>query len=310
MSRSRQTTITAGIALLACLSGSALLLHHLDRIRSRATLEEVLYVSSPKVLKRLSLGYDGFLADVYWTRAVQYFGSKHHLGAADYKLLAPLLEITTALDPHLTVAYEFSASFLAPPPPGGGGVPDRAIQLLEYGIRNNPDEWRLYYSLGFVYYMDLKDYSKAADAFARGSRVPNANAFLKLLAGRMAEHAGDIATARLMWNATYQATRDTSIRANAAAHLRAIQVDEDVTILEKIIAAYHQKTGHFPSTFAELRSAGGLDNTPVDPLGVPYKLVSGGGIEVREPDKFPFIEKGTPPGYVPPRVPKFLPSDY
>ena len=310
MSRSRQTTITAGVVLVACLSASALLLHHLDRIRSRATLEEVLYVSSPRVLKRLSLGYDGFLADVYWTRAVQYFGSKHHLGATDYKLLAPLLEITTALDPHLTVAYEFSASFLAPPPPSGCGVPERAIQLLEYGIRNNPDEWRLYYSLGFVYYMDLKDYSKAADAFARGSRVPNANAFLKVLAGRMAEHAGDIATARLMWNATYQTTRDTSIRANAAAHLRAIQVDEDVTILEKLTAAYHQKAGHFPSTFAELRSAGMLDNTPVDPLGVPYKLVSDGRIEVREPDKFPFIEKGTPPGSVPPRVPKFLPSDY
>jgi len=310
MSRSRQTTITAGVILVACLSGSALLLHHLDRIRSRATLEEVLYVSSPKALKRLSLGYDGLLADVYWTRAVQYFGNKHHTDAADYHLLAPLLEITTTLDPHLTVAYEFGASFLAPPPPSGGGVPDRAIQLLEYGIRNNPDEWRLYYNLGFVYYMDLKDYSRAADAFARGSRVPNANALLRVLAGRMAEHAGDIATARLMWNAAYQSTRDSSVRANASAHLRAIQVDEDVTHLESLTASYRQRTGHFPSTFTELRSLGMLNQTPVDPLGVPYKLVSGGGIEVREPDKLPFIEKGIPPGYVPPRVPKFLPSDY
>jgi tetratricopeptide (TPR) repeat protein len=310
MSRSRRTTITASIVLAACLSGSALLLHHLDQIRSRATLEEVLYVSSPQLLKRLSLGYDGLLADVYWTRAVQYFGKKHHLAAADYNLLAPLLEITTTLDPHLTVAYEFSASFLAPPPPSGGGVPDRAIQLLEYGIRNNPDEWRLYYNLGFVYYMDFKDYSKAAEVFARGSRVPNANGFLKVLAGRMAEHAGDTATARLMWNATYQTTRDSNVRAGASAHLRAIQVDEDVTNLENLTASYRQRTGHFPSTFTELRGIGMLNQTPVDPLGVPYKLASGGRIEVREPDKFPFVEKGTPPGYVPPKVLKFLPSDY
>jgi tetratricopeptide (TPR) repeat protein len=309
MSRSRRTTITASIVLGLCLSGSALLLHHLDQIRSRATLEEVLYVSSPQLLKRLSLGYDGLLADVYWTRAVQYFGKKHHLAAADYNLLAPLLEITTTLDPHLTVAYEFSASFLAPPPPSGGGVPDRAIQLLEYGIRNNPDEWRLYYNLGFVYYMDLKDYSKAAEVFARGSRVPNANPFLKVLAGRMAEHAGDTATARLMWNATYQTTQDSSVRANASAHLRAIQVDEDVTNLENLTASYRQRTGHFPSTFNELRGIGMLNQTPVDPLGVPYQLAPGGRIEVREPDKFPFIEKGTPPGYVPPKVLKFLPSD-
>jgi tetratricopeptide (TPR) repeat protein len=310
MSRSRRTTITASIVLGLCLSGSALLLHHLDQIRSRATLEEVLYVSSPQLLKRLSLGYDGLLADVYWTRAVQYFGKKHHLAAADYNLLAPLLEITTTLDPHLTVAYEFSASFLAPPPPSGGGVPDRAIQLLEYGIRNNPDEWRLYYNLGFVYYMDLKDYSKAAEVFARGSRVPNANPFLKVLAGRMAEHAGDTATARLMWNATYQTTHDPNVRAGASAHLRAIQVDEDVTNLENLTASYRQRTGHFPSAFTDLGDVGMLNQTPVDPLGVPYKLASGGRIEVREPDKFPFIEKGTPPGYVPPKVLKFLPSDY
>jgi tetratricopeptide (TPR) repeat protein len=309
MSRSRRTTITAGILLGICLSGSAMLLHHLDQIRSRATLEDVLYVSSPQVLKRLSLGYDGLLADVYWTRAVQYFGKKHHFAAADYSLLAPLLEITTTLDPHLTVAYEFSASFLAPPPPSGAGVPDRAIQLLDYGIRNNPDEWRLYYNLGFVYYMDLKDYSKAAEVFARGSRVPNANPFLKVLAGRMAEHAGDTATARLMWIATYQSTHDPNVRAGASAHLRAIQVDEDVTTLENLTAAYRQRTGHFPSTFTELGGIGVLNQTPVDPLGVPYKLASGGRIEVREPDKFPFIEKGTPPGYEPPKVLKFLPTD-
>ena len=29
----------------------------------------------------MSLGYDGLLADIYWTRAVQYFGSKHHEGS-------------------------------------------------------------------------------------------------------------------------------------------------------------------------------------------------------------------------------------
>jgi len=310
MSISRRTTVTASLLLVICLVGSALLLHHLDHIRRRATLEEVLYVSSPKVLKRLSLGYDGLLADVYWTRAVQYFGNRHHADSGSYDLLAPMLEITTALDPHLTVAYEFGASFLAPKPPNGAGMPDRAIQLVEYGIRNNPNEWQLYYELGFIYYMELKDYPKAADAFARGSRLPNTNPYLKVLAGQMAEHAGDIATARMMWNTAYQTTPDSSIRANAAAHLRALQVDEDVTALEKLTLAYKENTGHFPPSFSELQVAGMLRGVPLDPLGLPYKLVANGHIEVRAPDKLPFIEKGTPPGYVPPRVPKFLPSDY
>src|ERR1700733_13346172 len=169
MKPSRQITLVAGTLLVVCMFASVLLLQKVDRLRSGATLQEVLYISSPKALKRLSLGYDGLLADIYWTRAVQYFGSKHFAGSQHYDLLAPLLEITTALDPHLTVAYEFGSNFLAPQPPGGAGMPQRAIELAEFGIRNNPDDWHLYYDLGFIYYMDVKDYAKAADAFARGA---------------------------------------------------------------------------------------------------------------------------------------------
>src|SRR6266700_4429966 len=101
MIRSRQVTAAATGLLLLCMAGSAVLLRQVDQVRTAATLQDVLYVSSPKLLKRLSLGYEGLLADVYWTRAVQYFGGRHSAGANHYRLLAPLLEITTALDPHL-----------------------------------------------------------------------------------------------------------------------------------------------------------------------------------------------------------------
>jgi tetratricopeptide (TPR) repeat protein len=306
---SRRTTVVASLLLGFCLLGAILLLRRLDQIRRGATLEEVLYISSPKVLKRMSLGYDGLLADIYWTRAVQYFGGKHHVGAGEYALLAPLLEITTALDPHLTVAYEFGSNFLAPNPPNGAGMPQRAIELAQFGIRNNPDEWHLYYDLGFIYYMDLHDYAKAADAFDRGSKVPHAHPFLKVLAAQMAQHAGELQTARMMWSATYQTTYDANIKANAAAHLRALQVDQDVTALESLAGAYQRKTGHLPASLLELQKAGWLRGIPVDPLGQTYKLLPDGRVEVRDPDNLPFIQKGLPPGYLPPKKPKFLPSD-
>jgi len=309
MKPSARITAIFTLVLLVCLVLSCCILRHLDSLRSQATLEEVLYIPSPKVVKRLSLGYDGLLADVYWTRAVQYFGNKHHLGSRDYQLLAPLLEITTALDPHLIVAYEFGANFLAPPPPNGAALAQRAVQLVEYGIRNNPDEWRLYYNLGFIYYMELKDYAKAADAFARGSKAPNAHPALTIMAAEMAQHAGELEMARMMWTTAYQSTRDRNVRANAITHLRALRVDQDVTVLEKLITDYHQKTGHLPSSFGDLKAAGMLRAVPVDPFGDPYKLAPGGRVEVREPDDFPFITKGTPPGYVPP-PPKFRASDF
>ena len=309
MRASHRTTIVAGILLAVCLAGSILLLQRVDRMRSGATLEEVLYISSPKMLKRMSLGYDGLLADIYWTRAVQYFGDKHHAGAHDYRLLAPLLDITTTLDPKLIVAYQYGGNFLAPKPPNGAGMPEATIDLIQRGIRYNPDNWHLYYQLGFTYYMELKDYEHAAEAFGRGSTIPGAHPFLRLLAAQMAEHSGDLRTARMMWTTTFETTNDKAIKANAAAHLRALQVDEDVTVLENLTERYRQTTGHFPASFAELEAAKWIRGTPRDPLGNPYKLVSGGRVELASPDDFPFVQKGTPPGYTPPEAPKILPTD-
>jgi tetratricopeptide (TPR) repeat protein len=290
------------------MAGAILLLRRVDSVRTGATLQEVLYVSSPKLLKRASLGYNGLLADIYWTRAVQYYGGKLHDGVGRYDLLWPLLNITTELDPHLVPPYLFGGTFLSAKPPNGAGTPDKAIQLVEYGIRNNPDDWHLYYDLGFIYY-DLKDYRGASDAFLRGSKVPNSHPFLKILAAKMAENGGDLETARMLWTATYQTSHDKNIRANAAAHLRAVQVDEEVPQLERLIAAYRQRTGHLPGSFAELAAAGFLRGVPVDPLGNPYLLTTDGHVLLNDPDSFPFAQKGLPRGYVSPARPKILPAD-
>jgi tetratricopeptide (TPR) repeat protein len=307
MKPSRRITIVAGALLIICLAGSVLLLLHIDRERKGATLEEVLYISSPTLLKRMSLGYDGLLADVYWTRAVQYFGDKLTRGSEHFDLLAPLLEITTTLDPHLLVAYEYGSNFLAPKIPGGADQPQRAIKLVEFGIRNNPNQWHLYYDLGFIYYMELGDYAKAEQAFADGAKVPHAHQIMPLMAAKMAEHAGNIQTARLMWVTTYQITRDPMVKSNAVAHLNALQVDEDVTTLERVVSHYREETGHLPQKFADLETANMLRGTPVDPLGHTYKLMPDGHVEVRVPDDLPFIEKGIPIGYMPPRKPKLPP---
>jgi hypothetical protein len=48
-----------------------------------------------------------------------------------------------------------------------------------------------------------------------------------------------------------------------------------------------------------LLAAEGLPGVPVDPDGNPYQLTREGRILVENPDDFPFITKGTPPGYKP-----------
>jgi len=298
MRPSRSVTLAASSLLIVCLGASAGLIQWIDRLRPSATIDDVLYLKSAQ-LKWLSLGYTGLMADIYWTRAVQYYGGKHHVDSKRYELLAPLLDTTTDLDPKLVVAYEYGASFLAPKPPEGAGMPDHAVELVEKGIRANPDKWRLYYCLGFLHYMERKDYDSAAKAFLRGSQVPDAHPWLRLLAGKMALKANDTQTARMMWTATYDTTQDAAIKENAAQHLIAIRVAEEATGLEKVVAIYREKTGHFPDSFREMALANLLPGLPVDPLGQPYVLTPEGTVEVRHPEKFKFLEKGLPKGYVP-----------
>jgi len=294
--RSRDSiAVTAALVLASCLTGAGLTVRHLDHLRAGATAEEALYIPSPKILQRMSLGYSGLLADIYWTRAVQYFGTEHHMRSMQYKLLAPLLDIAATLDPHLTVAYEFGATFLAQKPPEGAGDPDAAVRLVERGVRENPSEWRLYYNLGFIHYFERKDYAAAADAFERGSRVPGALPWMKVMAAQMSQHAGDLQTARLLWSSLYQTTENEDIRANAAKHLRALQVDEEVVLLEKLTAGFHERTGRWPANWVEMAGAGYLRGVPLDPTRRPYRLAPGGRVLVQVPQDLPFITQGGPP---------------
>jgi len=281
-----------------------LLLRHVDTLRSGATLQEFLYISSPKAVKRLSLGYEGLLADIYWTRAVQYYGGIHHTGGGNFKLLWPLLNITTQLDPHLMPAYQYGAAFLIQKPPAGPGMPQQAIELMKYGIQNNPDDWHLYYNLGFIYYMELKDYPSAAAIFTEGSTKPNAHPFLKVLAAQSAQRGGDVQTAALLWETMYETTHDKYIRENAVWHLRALKVDQDVTKLEELVGVYKQKYGRLPASLVEMARAGLLPGVPMDPLGNPYKLSYDGKIVVSDPESLPFIAKGLPEGYSAVTVPR------
>ena len=287
--------MTAAV-LLVSMGGALGVLVAIDAMQRRAVAQQSLYIDSPKVLRRLSLGYTGLLADIYWTRAVQYFGEQHHKGSGDFRLLAPLLQITTQLDPKLFPAYQFGANFLSPKPPDGAGLPGAALELMKFGIAHNPDQWRLYYNLGFLYYTELNDYARASDAFAAGAKLPITSEFMPILAARMAQHAGEFDTARMLWFTTYQSSKDPRIRQNAVEHLQALRVDEDVTRLEGVISKYRQQTGHSPSRIGDLEQAGFIHGAPVDVKGHPYNLAADGRVEVKDWKDIPFITKGLPPG--------------
>src|SRR5215470_9440657 len=109
-------TLAAGFAVIWQLQ------HVIDTGRSALQQEEdeVVLRSGPLV-KAMSLEFAPLMADLYWTRVVQYYGMKHAEGQRSFDLLWPLLDLTTTLDPQLLIAYRFGSTFLSEPPPRGAG---------------------------------------------------------------------------------------------------------------------------------------------------------------------------------------------
>ena len=259
--------------LVASFVGLVPLQRSTDRVlAARGNLGEVLYVPSGKILRRLSLGHEGLLANIYWTRVVQYFGRKRLGHETRFELLGPLLRITTELDPHLVIAYRFGAIFLAEKAPGGAGQPEEALQLLRRGIAANPDYWRLWQDVGFVYYWDLKDYQSAARAFKAGSERPGAMPWMKALAATVSSEGGDIRTSHLLWSEIYRQADNDQIRKSAEEHLLALQAQEEIEHLNRLLDQYRERQGQEPRSFQDLIAAGMLSTVPRDPSGIPYLL--------------------------------------
>ena len=239
-----------------------------------------LLVRSGPLLKTLSLDHAAFLADVYWTRVVQYYGGKHVRHDQNLELLWPLLDLTTTLDPHLLVAYRFGGAFLAEARPGGAGQPDLGVELLQRGIRSNPEYWRFYQDLGMIYYWDLHDYKKAAEAFLEGSRIPGAMEWMKVMAAKLAEEGESGGTSLFLWRQIYDSTRDPDIRQNAANHVKLLAADEDRSQLDALIAEFTRRNNRLPQTIGELARAGMLRGVPVDAEGFPYVIGPAGTAEL------------------------------
>ena len=248
-----------------------------------------LLLTSPRTLKLMSFEFAPLLGQIYWTRAVQYYGEQHSAHSRDFNSLWPLLDIATTLDPNLLPAYRFGSMFLSATPPGGAGRPDQAVTLLQRGIQENPDYWRFYQDLGFIYYMDAKDYPKAAQAFEEGSRKPKAQLWMRAMAAKVAAEGESFETSMFLWRDVYQTAIDPDTKKGALAHLQVLQARQDCKQLDALGEAYEKRYGHRPSNLNQLIQSGMLSVIPGDPLGFAYVLDEDGKAQLNP--RSPLAEK-------------------
>jgi hypothetical protein len=245
---------------------------------------ESLYLTSGKTARRLSVGYTALAADLYWIRAIQYYGgsrirSEQTASEKDFDLLYPLLDLTTSLDPRFNIAYRFGAIFLAEPPPGGAGRPDLAIALLEKGLRERPDKWEYMQDIGFVHYWWRNDYQAAATWFDKASRMPGAPWFLRSLAAVTLAEGGDRQSSRTMWLAIRQSAEIDWLKRDADRRLQQLDALDVIDAVQRAIDATVPRTGKL-TTWPELIRAGALRGIPLDPAGVPLRIDQEGQVHL------------------------------
>src|SRR5207249_8583943 len=178
--------------------------------------EDVLYLTG-KQLRRLSPGFEDLMADLYWLRTVQYYGSQRIWGGGHYELLAPLIDVVTDLDPRLEIAYRFGAIFLSEKPPVGAGDPQAGVAIL-----------------GFLLFTFLGDAKRGADVLMEAARLPDAPFWLESLAAQIVYRGGDRETSRRIWKGMYEQAEEGPMKYNALAHLRYLDALDQAETLTRL----------------------------------------------------------------------------
>ncbi len=278
--------ITLGSLIILAMAGAISISMWLDAHRSKQSAafeDERLYLSATAA-RRLSLGFNGLMADWYWMRSLQYVGYKivnfpghlalDNLSQLDLKLLAPLLDTTVTLDPQFMEPYQYAAVVLPEVDV------NQAVRIIKKGIEANPNAWSLYHQLGYIYWQQ-KDFQSAAEAYGKGATVPGAPAWMEAMKARMATEGGSRTTGREIYTRMFEQSGDPQVKEMARLRLLQLESMDQRDVLRRVLKEYQIKTGRCLTSWKEvssvlrtLRMRLDAAGAPLDPTDKPYVLLT------------------------------------
>ncbi|HVG30183.1 MAG TPA: hypothetical protein VM864_10820 [Pyrinomonadaceae bacterium] len=286
--RLRRRELPLVALLLVCLGAAVGTARWMDARRparaEAAQSSDELYVT-PRAARRMSLGFNGIAADWYWLRTLQYVGRKvaahggriqiDDLGPLNLKVLAPLLENATTLDPQFVAAYEYGAVVLP------SVDADAAVRLVNKGIEANPRAWRLRAYLGYIYWQRGR-YREAGEAYAAAARVEGAPAWVAAMSAQMSTKGGSRETARAIYETMLRSTDEAQTKQMALDRLAQLDSLDEMDALRRVIAAYRERGGgRCPAGWRELAPAlraarfrQDASGAPLDPGDAPYHFLA------------------------------------
>jgi hypothetical protein len=232
------------------------------------------------VVRAFSLGFSDVLADLYWLRAVQYYGRQKVAQApTGYADLAPLLETTTELDPRFELAYRYGSVFLSEQMPIGAGQPEKGVAFLKKGADRNPTNWTLRQDQGLFTFVYLNDAEGGSEVLRRAAEIPGSAPWLKPLAAKVLADGGDLEASVQMWTIIRDQSEPGVLRENAAIQLEVVKNRLFTRGVQTRITEYRSRTGDTNSTLDQLQAKGVIASSR-DLAGVPFDFDVGSGTVV------------------------------
>ena len=238
--------VLAVLLVVACAGG--VVAYQVTR-PTRAPASPNVFVPSPKFFQDFSPSFRTSIADAYYLMMVQYYG-EHVTSDGRLDSLPAMAELVTALSPHFTRAYLFSAFAMI-----DAGRPDVGYELLKKGFQENPGDYHFPAYLGFFSYRYGKGKGKdlvASQWYQKAAGIPRSPAYLSRLSAILAAKGGDRQKAILMWGQAYLGG-DKYVRQRAISELDKILPSQKEARMKAVAPLYDTmpKT-EFDALIAEL----------------------------------------------------------
>lgn len=241
----------------------------LQALDTKRPTPSMAYSITLKQQARLCGSYRPVLADLYYLRAVNLFGTKseHKRG---YPGLSRLLWAASCLDGHFVAPYLLAGTALSSVP----AQAEAALDLLARGAALRPDIWRLPFFYAFELF-ERGHLASAAQQMARAAQGPGAPPFVASLAARLAADSGEPRLAIQMLDALAQTTEDEGARDLFEERRRALLWQEECAAWQRALDAYRQRYGGATPSLRAVQEATTEPLPMADPWGAPYLALDG-----------------------------------
>jgi len=234
---------------------------------------KLLYLPSPEMLKIVSLGNPGLVADVLYLWSIQYYS--FYQPHERFLYLETVYNLITDLDPLYADAYRIGALIMQIQTGGDQEDLEGAVRrIFDKGLRNLPDNWQLAEAAAWDFFIRFKDQETALHYAEIASQRPGAPPRIKRMVGvwRDKENAWTLDDSIEYWRRAGENAENEWDRVLCMNQFYDAVAARDRMDLEPLLETYSARFGHCPENWEELIRAGALRQVPLDAYGDPYGI--------------------------------------